>query len=122
MLSHQFVTYEGFHTRLAITKTHKGPQRDEIVIVAAKTCAYGFEKGERYLVYAHADGNDGFSTTYCERNAPLAEAKGDIASFGGTPASAAAQPIVVLTPRLLEWTSSPTKQWLRVVALLLASM
>jgi hypothetical protein len=44
-------------------------EKDQMVM--SSSCAYVFEKGERYLIYArHYE--DGFQTVACDRTAPLA--------------------------------------------------
>ena len=73
-----------------VPRAKKAFKSAALVVEAPKTCAYGFEKGKHYLVYAHSDGNGGFSTNYCTRTAPLAEAQDDIEFITGKPAPAPA--------------------------------
>lgn len=54
-------------------------EKDQMVVVSS--CAYGFEKGERYLIYAHRH-EDGFQTGACDRTAPLAGAEKDLQALG----------------------------------------
>ncbi|MBX7083033.1 MAG: hypothetical protein K1X88_27755, partial [Nannocystaceae bacterium] len=77
--SHAFVTGEGFHTELVVEEVFKGTPGRVLALDAAKTCAFGFEPGGRYLVFAYADGDAGFTTTYCTRTAPLGDATADVA-------------------------------------------
>lgn len=50
-------------------------------MVVSSSCAYAFERGERYLVYASRY-EDGLQTGACDRTAPLAEAEKDLDALG----------------------------------------
>ena len=50
-------------------------------MVVSSSCAYVFERGERYLVYASRH-EDGLQTGACDRTAPLAEAGKDLDALG----------------------------------------
>ena len=50
-------------------------------MVVSSSCAYVFERGERYLVYASRY-EDGLQTGACDRTAPLAEAGKDLDALG----------------------------------------
>lgn len=80
--SHAFTAERGFVTELSVARTHKGTRSKQLVLTASKTCAASFEPGVSYLVYAWADGDAGFSTSYCTRTAPLADAGEDLRELG----------------------------------------
>ncbi len=80
--SHAFVLEQGFRTELLVEAVHKGPAARLLVVTAPKTCAFGFREGERYLVFAFATGDGGYTTTYCTRTAALADAAADVAWLG----------------------------------------
>ncbi len=54
---------------------------EEGEMVVFSSCAYVFERGERYLVYASRY-EDGLQTGACDRTAPLAEAEKDLDDLG----------------------------------------
>jgi hypothetical protein len=54
---------------------------EEGEMVVSSSCAYVFERGERYLVYASRY-EDGLQTGACDRTAPLAEAEKDLDALG----------------------------------------
>ena len=54
---------------------------EEGEMVVSSSCAYVFERGERYLVYASRN-EDGLQTGACDRTAPLAEAEKDLDALG----------------------------------------
>jgi hypothetical protein len=121
VLSHEFVGDSGWHTRVAVTRTHKGPIASRVEIIASRTCAYGFHEGERYLVYAYDTGDGGFSTTYCTRTAKLADARDDLALIADPPPSTTEEPAVMNVVLLAGWTTNPVIHWMRVVAMMLAA-
>ena len=54
---------------------------EEGKMYTSSSCAYPFEKGERYLVYASRY-EDGFRVEGCGRTASLAEAEKDLDALG----------------------------------------
>lgn len=69
--------------RFVVRTAYRGVEGDEVDVytgLGGGDCGYGFEKGARYLVYAHAsrDGTN-LSTGICSRTRPIEEAAEDLA-------------------------------------------
>jgi hypothetical protein len=62
-----------------VEKIWKGNKAEKIIVLTnnqGKACGYHFKKGERYLVYAFADGD--LRTSICNRTNDLRSADGDL--------------------------------------------
>jgi len=79
----------GRKVTLSIHEVWKGVQGKTVVVSTAKSgaaCGYGFQQGQSYLIYAHAEGN-GLRVSLCSRTIPLDKAKDDLKELGaGKPA------------------------------------
>lgn len=119
--AHDFLRDVGWRTRITLLRTYKGGDAERVEITAAKTCGVAFEVGARYLVYADADGDAGYTTTYCSRTATLADAAADLEVLRRLVkdpiAHAEVAPLLTLT--LGGWSSDPVVHGLRLLALLL---
>lgn len=119
--AHEFLLEVGWRTRVTLLRTYKGGDAERAEITAAKTCAVAFEVGARYLVYATADGDAGYTTTYCSRTATLAAAAADLEVLRRLVKDPVVHPEVAppLTLALGGWSSDPMVHALRLLALLL---
>jgi hypothetical protein len=119
--AHDFVVDVGWQTRVTLLRSYKGGDAEHVEITAAKTCAVAFEVGARYLVYATADGDAGYTTTYCSRTAKFADAAADLEVLRRLVKDPIAQAEVapLLTLALGGWSSDPVVHGLRLLALLL---
>jgi hypothetical protein len=65
----------------AVEKSYKGVSESELSIatLTGTSCDFGFQKGERYFVYAHRDSRQNrLVTGFCSRTKPLSSANEDI--------------------------------------------
>ena len=113
--AHAYVIDRGFVTRLTPKRIFKGAPARTIEIAAAKTCAVGFEPGTRWLVYAYDDGDGGFTTTYCSRSKPIADATEELAVLAKHGTDAPPTP-PLFTPSFA-WSHDPFVQLIRLAAL-----
>jgi hypothetical protein len=64
---------------LKVEKWWKGGDKPEVTVSTAKhgaTCGYGFQKGGKYLIYAHAPGKDkSLHVSLCSRTRTEKEAE-----------------------------------------------
>lgn len=117
VLAHDFVTYTGFVTKLRVISVHKGPALTHVELSAAKTCAVGFTKGTRWLVYAWQDADGSFGTNFCSRTAPLADAKDELAVIARL--ARATTPSGATTPPRFAWSDDVVRSLVRLAALAL---
>ena len=71
--------------RLRVERTWKGVRAGEVSIATGRgggDCGYGFEAGERYLVYAYGSAGGQLGTNICQRTRRLADAKEDLKVLG----------------------------------------
>lgn len=115
--AHAYVMDRGFVTRLTPKRVFKGAPTKTIEIAAAKTCAVGFTPGTRWLVFAYDDGDGGFTTTYCSRSKPIADATDDLAAIARHGTDAPPTP-PLFTPSFA-WSHDPFVQLVRLAALAL---
>jgi hypothetical protein len=73
---------------LKVTKWWKGGEKAELIVSTSKSgasCGYGFQKGNKYLIYAHAQEKDKpLRVSLCSRTRTVkeAEASGDFKELG----------------------------------------
>jgi hypothetical protein len=74
---------------MQIENSWKGVEESVVTFETGRnsaSCGYTFSPGERYLVYADADGSQGLHTSRCARTTALKNAGEDLAILGkGTP-------------------------------------
>jgi hypothetical protein len=82
---------EGFQTvTLRTIDVWKGPHRDTLEVTTGGMCAYIFEEGREYLLYAD-QGDQGLNVDVCGYNKPLSEASEEVQALnlvdtsGGVP-------------------------------------
>ena len=74
----------GFGTKLRVEQSWKGVSVDEITIFTSNSsCGYLFEKGERYLVYAHKSSDGEYYTGACSGTTNVGSAGESLAFLQG---------------------------------------
>jgi len=71
-----------YRASLAIEKSWKGDQHDDVTIYSGGGCMVWFEKGQEYLVYGYKDNENRLQTDMCMRTRPIPLASEDLKRLG----------------------------------------